>query len=449
MKDVGGLQVIPGGYGSLDGIRAAGPADAWAWGAAGLLHFDGKSWTFQRIPGETANSGEGSPPDVFVEDVTAIDSNHVWLMSGKALPPEYSSMLTSIFYFDGRKWTKQYQTKNYRLNSISAHDPHHVWALGGGGTFDDPDPIILFFNGSRWARQEVPPGARSIFKNSPLPPPDKSIAEWDQSGVTSGFSQVLALDESHAMALGDQRNLIYSGGSWSAQPTGLDFGMSMGSGEAYALDQFQVWSPGPSLGGDGGDGEWHLSFYNGANWAQVPGAPYAKTVYAANPSHVWAVGAYDFKKKDRLYFFNGSTWKPQNDKIERLDGYDSSHVWGMNTFGEIYFYDGISWKQQTRGSVGYHVWADPQSYAVFNSVLPEPPSDVILEFPYVPGEGSKMTVKRDGNDVTTGPVSIDDRGWLKVSINCRTPGKYTVEYTVSGPNSKRESGWYWFYVKSK
>lgn len=460
------ITVILGGYNAIENVEAVGPGEAWAWGEAGLYRCLEGKWSKQEVPGEPRSRQKGSPPRSWVVDMESDDMGNLWLLSARNLNKKDRSYLCSIYHFrstDG--WEKQYETRRYYLCSISAYDAYHVWAIGNAGGHDNPDPLILFYDGVSWKRQTVPVEARNIYDGFPLPPLDKSLPEWDQSGVTSSLYQVLALDQTCAIALGDERNLVFNDGSWTEQVTGLDFGSRLWAVKgASATDRFHVWTPGPDGPLQGTDidyGSWRLTFYDGQTWSQLPNAPYADSVYAADNSDIWVAGGlqdvsfggcvYESSVGGR----NGINWNLSLDetasadnshsRVGSLDGYDRENIWGIGSEGDIFFFNGRRWEQQTQGSLE-SVSTDPDPF----SRLEEPPKTVELNFTTNVEKVDRIIVERSGNNVVKGrpyfAYAQVRHDTAAVHIDGSRTGTYTVEYVVTFEDGTRESGSYVFYV---
>ncbi|MCG2794749.1 MAG: hypothetical protein L6427_02565, partial [Actinomycetia bacterium] len=69
--------------------------------------------------------------------VSAADASHVWAVGNG-----------TIFFFDGNRWSRQYEDPEKAPRDICAVDPSHAWASGGDGK-----GVIFFYDGSTWVRQ--------------------------------------------------------------------------------------------------------------------------------------------------------------------------------------------------------------------------------------------------------------------------------------------------------
>lgn len=119
---------------------------------------------------------------------------------------------------------------------------------------------------------------------------------------------------------------------------------------------------------------------------QVVGADYwhdqLLSIYAADATHVWAVGAYLASpstnwglanmQKDAsgiVYFYDGTSWKAQwflnepKSALETVAGADARHVWTGGASGIMYFFNGSAWSPQWESGMDISNLSasDPQS----------------------------------------------------------------------------------------
>ncbi len=127
-------------------IQAIAPNDVWATATFttcgpfsgcssgdGVYHFDGSQWTIVPVPGLGAN--------VFLRDLSATDSNNVWLVGSD------SQNRTFVAHFDGSTWqrvasenTPASSSDIDRLESVSALNSTEVWSVGSAiDIFYDPN----------------------------------------------------------------------------------------------------------------------------------------------------------------------------------------------------------------------------------------------------------------------------------------------------------------------
>lgn len=258
------------------GISACAPDHAWAVAWDKMYFFDGNSWT-QRVE-----------PQSVVEHVFCLDPQHSWA----------SGQTGTIYFYDGLIWANQGETFEF-INGISGTDPEHVWAAGGLGT-------IYFFDGDSWTKQY----------------------EGD-----TGFDAVFALDSQHAWAATGSAIYFFDGDTWSVQDD------SMGARDISGVDDSHVWAMKDAS----------IYFFDGADWSeqftlesQTPGllmTPTIMDIFAADPSHVWAVGTDE--NGGVIFFFDGNSWDRQYvDEVaanfQCVFALDEDHVWAGTGEG-IYF----------------------------------------------------------------------------------------------------------------
>jgi hypothetical protein len=212
--------------------------------------------------------------------------------------------------------------------------------------------------------------------------------KWEsrQGKVVTLFTGIQGLDSKSAVATsggtaGDSL-FRYSGSDWTAvahldKYRVIDF---------FATDLKHVWLAAT-------DGR--IYFYDGKSITmqfdtnQLVGKEYwhdqILDIYAADATHVWAVGAYlaspstnwgtkNMEKNAQgiIYFFDGTSWKAQfyikNEKaaLSTVDGADAQHVWAAGSAGTMYFFNGTKWDPEWESgrSVGKisvsdqgHAWA--------------------------------------------------------------------------------------------
>jgi hypothetical protein len=136
--------VIPGG-GTLAGITASSPHNAWAVGASGrrglIEHWDGRTWTIVPSPDLGAGGGGGG-----LHGVAIASDGSAWAV-GEALCLR-EGQLTVTEHWDGRTWTIVPSPAYGVLTGVAAASPSSAWAVGywtGSST-----AIIEHWNGTAW-----------------------------------------------------------------------------------------------------------------------------------------------------------------------------------------------------------------------------------------------------------------------------------------------------------
>ena len=143
-----GFSVVPSralASGTLYGVDASGPNDAWAVGSGLLVgHWNGSGWSRVRLP-----EPWGSRPGILF-DVVAFSPTNVWAV-GEIGP--LGDRRALIIHRSAAGWVK------YTLNQIPADSGQtQLFGIGGsagdlwavGGRNDAQRPIAMHFTGSSW-----------------------------------------------------------------------------------------------------------------------------------------------------------------------------------------------------------------------------------------------------------------------------------------------------------
>jgi hypothetical protein len=123
--------------GSLTAISVLGRNDVWVFGAPGVTHFNGRTWT------EVSSTLQGG---------SALSDHNVWAFNG-----------TEVDHYNGRTWTATNvasllppQLPNHgpsSLTNILALAPNNVYATGEGDQTPRGGPgVVLHFNGHTWTQ---------------------------------------------------------------------------------------------------------------------------------------------------------------------------------------------------------------------------------------------------------------------------------------------------------
>ncbi len=153
---------------TLTGVAAISPTDALAVGYTTsptgstvtlALHWDGTTWTRVATP----NPGGAGDDQLF--GVTAVSATDAWAV-GSSLDPQ-SRTKALVLHWNGSTWSQAsapaVATDATQLSAVAAGSASDVWAVGYYNTPSDFDhPLILHWNGSAWAREELPsPGSKT------------------------------------------------------------------------------------------------------------------------------------------------------------------------------------------------------------------------------------------------------------------------------------------------
>lgn len=133
---------------AINAFWAVASNDIWAVGESGsVLHWDGVSWSLQRVPTVLA-----------LFDVWASGPKDIWAV-GEATTQKNAVIL----HFDGQVWTDVQSPSAYDLNSIYGVSPTQIWAVG------ENDPVVsttagefVSWDGARWVRLTNPLAGRLV-----------------------------------------------------------------------------------------------------------------------------------------------------------------------------------------------------------------------------------------------------------------------------------------------
>lgn len=140
--------------GRVNHVSASSARDVWASADCGLLHWDGKSWAsvpFAAVPAQQSANGA----------VKAVGPANAWLAGGTY---DSTTEVTRGFVqrYDGRQWRNVQLPDlgdNFSLDAIDARGPRNVWVAGTDYTDGDVQPehlLILHWNGRSWRRLPEP-----------------------------------------------------------------------------------------------------------------------------------------------------------------------------------------------------------------------------------------------------------------------------------------------------
>jgi hypothetical protein len=265
--------------GSLLGVAALSPTDAWAVGWDGpvlTMHWDGTGWS--RVSAPSPGTYER------LNAVTAISTDNVWAVGETTGSDGAIHGLTE--HWDGRKWrvvrapdASSYTTLFY---AASASGPDDVWAVGyvQPGPELEYQPLVEHWDGTEWTVVETPP------------PP---------YGSHNALYGVTAISPTDAWAVGDYGIVgtdIYpllehwDGTAWSLVDVDVGSGTLFG---VSAIASGDVWAVGISTGNTGNR---PLSLYwDGTAWTEVPtphpgGNGGLVGVDGISHDDIWAAGSY-------------------------------------------------------------------------------------------------------------------------------------------------------------
>jgi hypothetical protein len=156
----------------LRGIAAVGPRDVWAVGqrynrtnAFGdttlTMHFNGNAWT--QVPSPNPLSRNDTDQN-WLTSVTAVAADDVWAVGRYGNHDLGPLDQTLVEHWNGARWVVVASpnpggpSQDNDLWGVAAVGPSDVWAVGGVGSFLDPQfssPLALHWGGSGWTQVSV------------------------------------------------------------------------------------------------------------------------------------------------------------------------------------------------------------------------------------------------------------------------------------------------------
>jgi hypothetical protein len=157
------------------GIAATSPDDIWAVGSdqSGTAsrnlaaHWDGTAWSI--VP--TPNIGGGSPPDNFLEAVTAIGPDDAWAVGWENNIGGLNKQRSITMHWDGSSWTivpsPNPNTSGAELFGATAVSSTDVWAVGESRNFNsgEQSSLTMQWDGAAWTVVDSP---NQVFTTTPL-----------------------------------------------------------------------------------------------------------------------------------------------------------------------------------------------------------------------------------------------------------------------------------------
>ena len=152
----------------LRGVSAVGPNDIWAVGqrygdesAFGdttlTMHYDGSTWSEVPSPNPLTNNANDQN---WLTSVSAVSANDIWAVGRYGDHDGGPLDETLIEHWNGSQWSVVKSPSpggseaDDDLWGVTAASSNDVWAVGGVGSFLDPQfssPLIAHWNGSVWS----------------------------------------------------------------------------------------------------------------------------------------------------------------------------------------------------------------------------------------------------------------------------------------------------------
>lgn len=256
-------------YVTLTKVDASDPGNVWViaedkeGGESGLLHFDGRRWSFIPDPASTSDEESASPSEVI-----ALSGGQAWTFGdGWAR------------HFDGQRWASQ--AIPIATHAAFARSSQDIWAVGEVDPVPDDasaqsEPAVAHFDGRAWQRMPLP--APSL--------PDASDARLE-AVLAVAADDVWAVG-GYETADGTFRPLSYrwNGTAWRA--VALEGGRLTG----IARDSDGVvWVASHRFSSDPADDSYRLLGEAGGRWSRItPSAPVTAMTSLPGGRPLWAIG---------------------------------------------------------------------------------------------------------------------------------------------------------------
>ncbi len=264
----------------FDAVGGSSANDVYAVGSETILHYDGRSWTF-----------EHSRTRGFLNGVWAASRNNVYVVwsSGDG------GRTGEVLHFDGRAW-RTVASAPAALQSVWGSSGSDVYAVGRQGT-------ILHYDGNTWSALSTGRGewldgiwgssAQDVF----VAGAQDSILHYDGARWTRQYTGALSLalwgsSSQDVFAVGGSSITHYDGVRWSPQASGTTNNL------------FGVWGSSPNdvfaVGVQG-----TILHYDGVRWSpQASGTTkHLYGIWGTSKYNVFAVG------QEVILLYDGTGWR--------------------------------------------------------------------------------------------------------------------------------------------
>lgn len=164
--------------------------------------------------------------------------------------------------------------------------------------------------------------------------------------VVSGLKGISGYDATHIWAVADNGHILFFNGStWVKQNSGVVYGFKA----VYALDADHVWAVG-----------WNGTprFWNGSSWgAGATANLWFEAIDGYNSTHVWGVGSnLSMAGGGAIVFFNGSTWTSTNfpHLLYGVSALNATHIYAVGEAGCIAISNGTTWSHKHYSVHDFH-----------------------------------------------------------------------------------------------
>lgn len=278
-----------GSTGTLQGVSALSPTDAWAVGSVQTPsrarplaeHWDGRAWHEVKTPTDGRHIR-------LLRDVVAVAHDDAWAV-GTEIALGSGSVHSLTEHWDGTSWSivkaPNAHAERDELMGVAAGSADNVWAVGYKGF--SAVPFVAHWNGRLWSPQVAPPGETL-------------------SDVTARFGGVWTVGSN---PFGNKHALlaVRSGSVWhtSDVPPRALLGITL----RQASDG---WAVGYKPGRSPAFLQPLILHWNGSGWSKSPApelhrSAELRAVAALSPTKAWAVGTRSFRHP-LVMKWNGQKW---------------------------------------------------------------------------------------------------------------------------------------------
>ena len=238
---------------TLAAVDALSDTNVWIIGQS-IEHWNGSKWRVYK----PAGVGRYRNLDIKTLDaIAAVSPTDIWAVGGEL----YGSL---IDHWNGKSWAKVRSPGSDFLSAVAVSPLGDVWAAGGKVySHGEDEAWVDHWTGTRWTGM---------------------VAEPPETDIPSGLTSIAPLAP-HDVIAGDVdgASMQWNGASWTATPTPIEI-LALAP-----LSPTNVWAAG-----------WRgTAHWDGSSWTQADLAlpsgwiPNLKSVSAAGPNDIWAVGEMD------------------------------------------------------------------------------------------------------------------------------------------------------------
>jgi len=248
-----------------------------------MWHYDGETWTDVKLK---ASRGGNISGVIDLKSISGISGSNIWAVGEKirtnASPPPNFIDSSLIIYYNGTSWNEVNFERRRRLADVYAKSANNVWAVG--------DTTIYHYDGVKWTREYVPL----------VTPPNSSLFI---SKIVSNDNTVYASGSIHNNLTGEDVNYIFirNEKGWSilnSSSSRTDFGTTT----LWISPSGKLYSAGSGIYTLNGN-RWVNIFFNATRFSEIYGTS-DTNIFAVGivgtTSMVYHYNGQDWKKLDEL-----------------------------------------------------------------------------------------------------------------------------------------------------